>query len=217
MQDLFDSSPSTSPGAKPERKRRKWITILLVVIIFLLLGVIGYLAWQLKLCQDEHTRANADKQSLQTKVNDLTKQLDEAKKNSGTVATDESCSEQKVISAELKENIAAAITSKNTAALEGYMADKVNVVFAASEKGGDVTPEQAVTDMDYLNSNATAPWDFNLPAATLNGFKAGFYKQYFEGVTYVGQSANKYVVSFGFDVCGKINRIFVSASAELLT
>ena len=96
------------------------------------------------------------------------------------------------------------------------MASAVNVVFAASEKGGEVTPAQAVTDLEYVNSGATAPWDFNLSDTTLAGYKAGFYVQYFEGVVYVGKSDNNYVVSFGFDTCGKINRIFVSAAEDLL-
>lgn len=214
------TSPTESnQGAKPQRQKRKiWGKALLVLLLLLLLGLIGWLAWQLKLCQDQHAKDSTDKQSLQSKVDDLTKQLDEAKKSAAASETDTTpgvCSTQKELTTELKENLAAAISSKNTAALKGYMADKVNVVFAASEKGGEVSQDQAVTDLNYLNS-ATAPWDFNLSAATLNSYKDGDYAQYFNGVTYVGKSSDGYVISFGFDACAKINRIFVSVSSDLL-
>lgn len=216
-----DAAPtSTNQKQRPERqKRRLWAKILLILLIILLAGAIAWLAWQLKLCQDQHNKDVTEKQSLQSKVTDLTKQLDEAKKSAAasqtTTTTPGVCSPQKEITATLKENLADAISSKNTAALKGYMADKVNVVFAATEKGGDVTPDQAISDLDYLDA-ATNPWNFNLSADKLNAFKAGDYKQYFEGTIYVGESANKYVIAYGFDTCAKINRIFVSVSSDLL-
>lgn len=119
------------------------------------------------------------------------------------------------ISASLKENIEAAINTMNTAALEGYMTDPVTVVLAASEKGGPVTPAQAVQDLNYL-SGATDPWDFNLSAVTLASYKNGFYGQYFGDMTVVGKSANDYVVSFMIDTNNKITTIFMTGSADLL-
>lgn len=103
----------------------------------------------------------------------------------------------------------------NTAALEGYMTDPVTVVLAASEKGGPVTPAQAVQDLNYL-SGATDPWDFNLSAVTLASYKNGFYGQYFGDMTVVGKSANDYVVSFMIDTNNKITTIFMTGSADLL-
>lgn len=119
------------------------------------------------------------------------------------------------ISDALKSNIAAAISSGNTAALEGYMASSVNVVIAASDKTGSESPAQAVTDLGYLSAG-TDPWNFNLSAATLTTFKNGFYGQYFGNGTYVGESTNKYVVSFGINASGKIATIFMAQNAELL-
>ena len=121
-----------------------------------------------------------------------------------------------VISASLKENTAAAISSGNTAALEGYMASSVNVVIAGSEKSGAETAAQAVSDLSYLNAG-TAPWNFSVPAATLTTWQNGSYKQYFgANTTIVGESANSYVVSFGVNTSGKIDTVFMSASADQL-
>lgn len=120
------------------------------------------------------------------------------------------------ISAALKENTAAAISSGNTAALEGYMATSVNVVIAGSEKSGVESAAAAVKDLDYLNPLSTT-WNFALDNATLTTYQNGFYKQYFGATTtIVGQAANGYVVSFGVDASGKINVVFMSASTDQL-
>ena len=121
-----------------------------------------------------------------------------------------------VISDSLKENTAAAISSGNTAALEGYMADSVNVVIAGSEKAGVDNAAAAVKGLDYLNPLSTT-WNFALDNATLTKYQNGFYKQYFGATTtIVGQAANGYVVSFGVDASGKINVVFMSASTDQL-
>jgi len=121
-----------------------------------------------------------------------------------------------VISSALKENTAAAISSGNTAALEGYMATSVNVVIAGSEKSGAETAAAAVKDLDYLNPLSTT-WNFALDNATLTTYQNGFYKQYFGATTtIVGQAANGYVVSFGVNAAGKIDAVFMSASTDQL-
>jgi cytoskeletal protein RodZ len=121
-----------------------------------------------------------------------------------------------VISDSLKENTAAAISSGNTAALEGYMADSVNVVIAGSEKAGVDNAAAAVKGLDYLNPLSTT-WNFALDNATLTKYQNGFYKQYFGATTtIVGQAANGYVVSFGVNAAGKIDTVFMSASTDQL-
>lgn len=205
---------------QPRKNKKSWKKVVGIVLIIVGIALIGFLLWQWKLCADQHTKDEGDKKALQAKVDDLTKKLAAAK--SGTSSSGDSssksgvCTTQVVLTQEQKDNIAAAISSKNTAALEGYMASAVNVVFAASEKGGNVTPAQAITDLEYVNSGATSPWNFNLSDPTIATYKAGSYATYFEGVIHVGRSANGYVVSFGFDTCGKINRIFVSPAEDLL-
>ncbi|HSX27946.1 MAG TPA: hypothetical protein VLF60_00670 [Candidatus Saccharimonadales bacterium] len=195
----------------------KWLGIVLIVI---LLGAVGLLGWWLKNCRETDKTTDRQKQQLQSQVDTLKKQLDDAKK--AAVASSPSttpttpaptCS---AVSQSLKDNIKDAISSKNTAALQGYMTSSVKLVIAASEKGSTESAAQAVTDLDYLNNNATAPWDFALTAATTNAYKAGFYGAYFADGTFVGKANNGYVVSFGF-TCGKISTVFMAASPDLLT
>lgn len=220
MNDNTNAQPAQSHAGEPQkasRKPKKWMLLLIIVIVLLLLALAGWLAWQLKQCRDQHTKDKNTNQTLQSKVDSLTKQVQQAKASSSSgsssstssTATTPTCSGA-TLTADLKGNISDAISSKNTAALEGYMASSVTYVLAASEKGGAETPAQAVADLEYVNSNATAPWDFNLSTATINSYKAGFYSQYFDGTIHVGKSANNYVISFGFDDCSKINRIFVA-------
>jgi hypothetical protein len=109
------------------------------------------------------------------------------------------------------DNIKASITSGNTAALEGYMPSSVNVVIAASGHAVTDTPTQAISELDYLSPGGTNTWDFALPAATLNGYQAGFYKQYFPASALVGKSSDGHVVSFQFDINAKISGIFMAA------
>lgn len=115
----------------------------------------------------------------------------------------------------LIENIAASINTMNTAALEGYMASEVNVVFAATEKGGPVSPTTAISDLNYISS-ATPPWNFSLSSSVLDSYKNGYYGQYFGDLTVVGLSSDNYVVSFGINGEAKIDSIFIAANANLL-
>jgi len=184
----------------------------------------------LKSASDTKTELAGNKTKLQKQVDALNKELT-GKSAAATVTPKPSvsatpvsvvltptpvpCSGRAVASGSLKENIAAAISSKNTAALEGYMATSVNVVVAASEKGGFETPTQAVQDLSYLNA-ATDPWNFDLSASTMNTWIGGPYKSYISGTSYAGLAKNKYVVSFDFNSCNKINLVFMSVSSDLL-
>lgn len=199
--------------AKSKNLNKK--TAAIIAVILILFAGNGVMAWQYKKAADAKKQADAKSAELAAKVENLTKELAAAKDTS----TDEDSSAATVctISSELRENIEDSISSKNTAALEGYMASQVNVVFAASEKGGKVTASQAVSDLDYVNSNAEGPWDFSLSTATLDSYKAGFYKSYFEEPAIIGKSDNDYVVAFHLNSGCKIDVVFVAASAELLT
>lgn len=192
-------------------RAKKWLLALLIIV---LLAAIGILGWWAKTYRTDKQTLQQENNQLHSQIDSLKKQLDEEKKKKTASSSPTStCSAE--ISTTLKNNIKDAIASKNYAALEGYMASSVNVVFAASEKQGGVSPSQAATDLAYLNA-ATSPWDFALPAATIASYDAGFYTTYFDDNTYVGKSANNYVVSFDFDSCGKINVVFVAANADLL-
>jgi hypothetical protein len=116
------------------------------------------------------------------------------------------------------ENIQLSITSGNTAALEGYMASSVNVILAASEAYGAQTPTQAISDISQFISDDINSWDYNftLPAATLNTYKASGYAQYFATTSIVGKATNEKVISFSFDCLGKIDTVFLSSDENLL-
>ena len=208
-------APAPAPLKPPKAKSGKGLTIAFVVVALILLGAIGYLLWQWTILSGDNAKLQSDNQSLQTNVASLTKQLADAKKAAADAAKTPVKTCDGTVTASLKENIHDAISSKNTAALEGYMASSVTVVVAASGKGGAETPAQAVADLDYV-SGGTTPWDFNLSAATLATYKAGDYKNYFSATSYAGKSANNYVVSFDFDDCAKIDTVFMTNSADLL-
>jgi cytoskeletal protein RodZ len=186
---------------EPKHKSRRSLWVLLILLL-LLLGVIGYLIWLAFSLNSQTVTLTSDKKQLQSKVDSLTKQLADATKPStpATQPAAPACSNA-AASASLKANIHDAISSKNTAALQGYMATSVTVVIAASEKGGSETAAQAVADLDYLSS-ATSPWDFAVASATLTSWKAGFYGKYFSATSYAGKAASGQVVSFDFDCNG---------------
>jgi uncharacterized protein HemX len=173
---------------------------LLILVIVAILGGAGWYVY------DANKKANNSYDSASKSSNATPKA---AKKSESKTA------ESKAPSQATLDNIKASITSKNTAALEGYMAASVNVILAASEAYGPQTPAQAVKDVDYV-SGGTEPWNFALPAATLAQYQAGDYKQYFPASALVGKSANDYVISFQFDSAGKINGIFMTNTASVL-
>lgn len=114
------------------------------------------------------------------------------------------------------ENIEASITSGNTAALEGYMASTVNVVYAASDGLGERTPAQAVSDITSFIGNSLVSWAFTIPASTLSSYGQGSYGKYFPGTAVVGKSSEEKVLSFNFDCNGKVSTVFLAAQESLL-
>ena len=201
------------PGIVVGRPAHKhWLVVVLILIILLLLGAAGYLWWQWQESKKSEARAKTQTEQLQDQVSKLKK--DAAPSNAATGSNNQqACNDTP--SADLKENIKAALDSKNTAAFEGYFSNPVKFVIAASEKGGDETPAQAAVDMDYANT-ATGPWNFTLPQATLDDYDAGDYTQYFDANTYVGRATTGQVAAFDFDCNGKIKQVFLSASEDLL-
>lgn len=162
------------------------------------------------------TQAKQDRRENAEQIAELQAKVTELEAKAAEQTEDEAEEEPKASASDVKENIAAAISSGNTAALQGYMAQKVRVIIAASEGVGDRTPAQAISDLKYLDS-ATDPWNFNLNDTTLAQYGAGGYGQYFPAGAVVGRSADDKVVSFTFDAGGKISGIFMAADAELLS
>lgn len=165
---------------------------------------------QLQSSKDKEQQLNKDKQQLQQQVDQLKKD-----DGSGAAGIEESACTN-TPSASFKENIKAALDTENTAVFETYVTDPVKYVLAASEFGGDRTAAQAATDLEYTHS-ATAPWDFNLSAATIAGYDASGYTDHFGDNTLVGKAASGMVIAFDFNCDGtKINKIFVAADDDEL-
>ena len=204
------SVPTPSPQVQvgSGKSNNSWLMWLLVALLILALSAAGYLWWQL----DE---ANNKNQALESQVSAQKAALDKANEQlkAAGVTADTTCNN--VASDTMKQDIKAALDSKNTAAFSGYFSNPVSFIIAASEKGGDETPAQAVADLEYIKS-ATGPWNFNLPQETLDAYAAGPYKAYFNDKTYVGMAASGQVAAFNFDCNGKIKQVFLAPSEDVL-
>lgn len=107
-----------------------------------------------------------------------------------------------------RANLRDAVTSGNTAAIEGYLSNPVNYILAASECCGLISPADAVANLSYL-SGATPPWDFALPEMTINEWRASLYYGYlFPFDLVVGRSADGMIVAFGI-VGDEVTTVFV--------
>lgn len=214
-----EPKPQETPKPpKLNKNPKNWKKIFLMSLVSLILVGAGASAgyfWRDKDAKSQAKTSQAENTSLKEKLAKSEKDLADAKKTTTTTTTTTTDTACIAPTADAKSNIEASITSGNTAALEGYMASSVKVIIAASEGLGDRTPAQAVGDVDYLNPGGTNTWDFALPAATINAYKAGSYKQYFPTGSLVGKAADKHVVSFQFDCKGKISGVFMAASDAL--
>lgn len=210
-------------GASFQKSRPSSWRLTTIIISVLLIGALGWQTWQVKQAQSQLAADQNSIVQLQSKVDDLTRQLAAAKKTTSPLPSSQASSSgttpttpaPTVPSQATKDSIMSAVKNKDYASLQTAMASSVDVVVAASGKTGYESPAQAVSDLSYLD-RGTQPWGFTVPAATLGAWQAGFYKNYFVGTVYVGEATNKVVVSFGFDSAGKIKLIFMAASADLL-
>lgn len=201
--------PIPQPDAKRPKSKKPLIYLFLALLLVAGIGYGGYWYYSSQTKKEKEARAQID--SLASDKTKPQKELDDAKKdaNTSTVASNQTTNSKL---AAIKD----AISSKNTAALEQLMANKVMVLIAASGGVGERTPVQAIKDLEYITNNATAPWDFNLSADTLGSYRAKAYGQYFPIGSASGKSANKYVISFLFNDEGKIVAIFMANNEATL-
>ena len=94
-----------------------------------------------------------------------------------------------------RESLAASIASGNTAALASWVTDPVQVTIAASEFSEPLSPFEAAAQAEYVVDLA-ATWDFALPEATIDLYRAGFYTAYFPEDVLVGRSSTGAVIAF---------------------
>lgn len=209
------STPSPAPMPAPRAPRNRNMTgrlgKLIMVLVLLAAGAAAGWYYRDMGAKDDDKARVAEIDALEVRNAALTKELADAKKAAG----DEPAATSVRPGADTLENIEAAVKSGNYAALVGYSASTVKVIIAASEGVGNRTPTQMASDVKYLDSG-TDPWNFALPATTIDDYQAGDYKQYFPDTAFVGKSANDYVVSFQFDANGKINGVFMAADDSIL-
>jgi hypothetical protein len=110
--------------------------------------------------------------------------------------------------------IEAAIEANSPVDLYDYLADPVHVAFAASDFDDDRTPDQAITDLEYIDGSTG--WNWNLDSQRLDEFRDGDYGDRFTEDALVGESAEGYIISIDL-AHDTITAIFVSKSADLVT
>lgn len=204
--------PPTGTAPTPPAKKRNALKWLCIILALLLVAAIGLSAWLWMQAEADKKKLNDDKVALQAQIDQLKKQSANAGSKS-TTPSPTPCNDTPTDA--MKANIKAALDSKNTAVFSTYTTNPVKYVLAASEFGGDITPDEAATSLEYTHE-AMGPWDFNLPAATITAYDSGFYTAYFDANTYVGRAADGMVVAFDFNCDGKISQIFVAANEDLL-
>ncbi len=201
----------------PEHPRNPVKSILLILVVLILMGGSAGGAYWLrgnKATTFENKQA-ATITSLQGDKVSLQKQINTLKAAAGATAsagTSGSCA-PKAPDATVIQNIEAAVTSANTAALQGYMASSVDDVFALSSPGASKTPTEAVGDVStFVTDQITGVWSFPVSASSLAAYRAGSYAQYFPSTAVVGGSTRHRVISFNFDCNAKISTIFFVAN-----
>lgn len=200
-----DEKAPTKPQPGMAIRKKQWPMQLAVwLIIVVLLATSGTLAFLWYRAQQQVNDYRNQQLQLKQQIEELNQKL--AAKDAATDDEADACSEEP--SSALKANIKAALDTQNTAVFNTYTTNPVLYVLAASEYGGEVSPDEAATSLEYTHS-ATGPWDFNLPAATIAAYDAGFYTDYFDENTYVGKAASGMVVAFDFACDDKIKQIFV--------
>jgi len=113
-------------------------------------------------------------------------------------------------------NFVDAMTSGNTAALEGQLATPIVVILVASECCGPVSPVEAITNLNYVNPGSGATWNFAIDESTLASYRSGDYGIYFPAEALVGLSSDGYVVSFiPASAGGVIETLFIGGAAAL--
>jgi len=213
-QEQTKETSKKSPEKNGSDKKFKIVSLLLALFI-IATAALGGLSYVISSsAKKQQSTQQEEIAKLEQAKKDLEEQLKKAKEDAKAAKSSASSACTDPTSADL-ENIKAAINTGNTAALEGYMAETVTVIYAASEGVGPQTPAQAVADLEYL-AVATTPWNFSLPEATISAWASGGYSSYISTDSIVGKSANNYVVAFSFDCDGNIDTIFMAANSALL-
>lgn len=114
---------------------------------------------------------------------------------------------------DLQENIEAAINSKNLDALSTYMTNPVMVILQATECCGPQTPDEAVTQMAYIESGIS--FDFNQTLDLVKNLKS---KNPELAGKFIGISkGGEQLIAFGLNDQNRIIDIRMSISYKLFS
>lgn len=114
----------------------------------------------------------------------------------------------------VQASILTAVSTKTYDELSFDMAETVYVSLHGSECCGDITTEEALENLKYLDS-AQTPWLFDRTEETLKSLSDNYPKTM--GPDHIiGISENKMVVSFGLDDNNQINEIHIIPNADML-
>jgi hypothetical protein len=78
---------------------------------------------------------------------------------------------------DLPSVIKSALDTGNLSQLRSYLARSVDYAIAASGAYGTVSPDGAITQLSYFKGDH-GPWNFAIPASTLENLKNGGYRRY---------------------------------------
>lgn len=189
---------------------RKVIYILITISLLIATSVLTYCLTDIS-NNDIESRLNNEIKQLKSENDNLNKTLED-ETDSDTI---KQSSDTKTPSETDLSNIKTAISIGNTEPLQGYMAQTVSVILAASEGIGDRAPVQATLDItDFIKNSGS--WDFELSASVLNSYGNSFYGQYFPNNATVGKSSTGKIISISFDKNAKINQVFFATAEDVL-
>lgn len=113
----------------------------------------------------------------------------------------------------LRENIEAAINSKNTAALVTFMTNTVQVILQATECCGPMTPTEAESQLSYISEGT--PFNFNQTDPTIVNLKN---KNPELAGQFIGISKNQeHLIALNINSQNKIDSIRMSVSWKLFS
>ena len=113
----------------------------------------------------------------------------------------------------VSEQIIAAITSKNTQALEEYMEETVQVRLEASGCCGPIPKSEALSQLSYLDP--AIGWSFN-PSNQILIDLAATVPDYYGSGWIIGVASNEYLVSFKLNDQNKIEAYNLAVTYKLL-
>lgn len=192
------------------KKNNKRIVYVLAIFLFII-ATSALTYWLTDMSNsDIESRLNNEIKQLKSENDSLNKDL----KDKSDTDTIKQSGDTKTPDENDLGNIKAAISTGNTEPLQGYMAQTVSVILAASEGMGDRTSVQATLDVtDFIDGAGT--WDFNLSASVLSSYGKSFYGQYFLNNSIVGKSSSGKIISISFNESAKINQIFLATTEDI--